>query len=308
MNIGGGLSYVTGPMGAGKTLFGCRKIVQSLAQGKYVVTNIRLREDWETYAAKRILRYSPLSWHKETALAAKLKSHYIYLDNFEDATYFQLPPRKGRASHESRGVMIWDEVHNDLNNRDWMEAGRKEMLKWGTQLRKLGFSAFFLSQHADNTEVALRRICGYQIRLQNQREQTRLLGFRVTPWPLFLAFWYPANVVQQKGGPVLTERYFLSWHRNIYDTLDLYHGLHSEYQANTKVMTLPDGGIDADILAAWRTDRELDRTERMAALAAAQEMRRRGAKGKLTAAPPNLRVLTPGVDFPAEGTRMSESG
>lgn len=276
MDIGGGLSYVTGPMGAGKTLFACRRIVQGLTSGKYVVTNVRLLDGWENYAARRILRYSPLSWHKENMLAAKLRSRYIYLEHFEDATFFKLPEQK--VGQESRGLMIWDEVHNDMNNRDWMEDGKKELLKWATQLRKLGWQAFFLSQHADNTDVGLRRVCSWTIKLQNQKEQTRLLGMKVTPWPLFLAFWYPANVVTGRAQPAKIERYFLSWHRKIYNTLDLYHGLHSEFEANTRILNLPVGGIEATALAAWKADRERERLERQAQ--EAKEIRRKKGSAK----------------------------
>ena len=47
------------------------------------------------------------------------------------------------------------------------------------------------------------------MRLQNQREQTRLLGLRVSPWPLFLASWFPTHIVHGKtGSPVKVERYF----------------------------------------------------------------------------------------------------
>lgn len=262
MNIGGGLSFVTGPMGSGKSLFGTRKIVARLSEGKYVLTNIELLPGWEHVAARHILRYSPLSWHKEQKLAKKLASHYIFLETFEDATFFS-PPVPKDGQREGRAALIWDEVHNDMNNRDWMESSQKTVMKWATQLRKLGFEAYFLSQHSDNTDVALRRVCNYQIRLQNQREQTRLLGMRVTPWPLFLAVWYPSNItLGSRSQPVKIERYFLSWHRKLYDTLALYHGLHSEHQANTKLFPLPHGGLEEDVLIAWKMDRRQERAIR----------------------------------------------
>jgi hypothetical protein len=262
VNIGGGLSFVTGPMGSGKSLFGTRKIIARLCEGKYVLTNIALLPGWENVAARHVLRYSPLSWHKEKLLAEKFRSHYVFLDTFEDATFFSPPIPKG-AQREGRAALVWDEVHNDMNNRDWMESSQKLVMKWATQLRKLGFEAYFLSQHSDNTDVALRRVCNYQIRLQNQREQTRLLGMRVTPWPLFLASWYPANIVHgRRTEPVKIERYFLSWHRRIYDTLALYHGLHQEHLANTKLFQLPEGGLSDEVLLGWKMERRKERAMR----------------------------------------------
>lgn len=295
MKIGGGLSYVTGPMGAGKTLWGTRTGVQALMENKYWLTNIRLRDGWEEIVTKHLIRYNPFAYGRASEIEKKLRGHYIYLDAFEDATFIKVP-----GTGEARAVMIWDEVHNDMNNRDWMESGRKELLKWGTQLRKLGFAGYFLSQHADNTDVSLRRVSSYIIKLQNQREHTRMLGIRVTPWPLFLAFWYPANVIIGKGQPIKTERYFLSWHRHLYDTLDLYHGLHKQHQDNVRVMELPHGGIDPEALAEWTAARRRERIERAAAAVSDASSLKRGSVKSLPTG--KMRVV------PAERLTLPERG
>jgi len=138
---------------------------------------------------------------------------------------------------------VWDETHNDLNNRNWRQEGRDEILKWGTQLRKIGFVGYLLSQHADNTDAALRRICNFQIRLQNQREQMRVFGMRVSPWPLFLAVWMPTHApLVSRVEPVKVERYFLDWHRHLYDTWGIFHGLGNE-DTDPNVVILPEGGL-----------------------------------------------------------------
>jgi hypothetical protein len=78
--------------------------------------------------------------------------------------------------------------------------------------------------------------------MQNQKEQARLLGVRVSPWPLFLAAWYPTNTpITDKLKPVKIERYFLGWHRHLYDTLGLYHGL-AALDDTDEVSLLPVGG------------------------------------------------------------------
>jgi hypothetical protein len=141
---------------------------------------------------------------------------------------------------------VWDEGHNDLNNRSWRDDGRAAILEWGTQLRKLGFLGFLLSQHADNTDAALRRICNYRIRLQNQREATRVLGMRITPWPLFIASWYQTHAAlpsaHLRAQPLRVERYFLGWHRHLYDTHGLYHGLAAEDdEAGVLWLPMPGG-------------------------------------------------------------------
>jgi hypothetical protein len=240
MKVGGGLNFVTGPMGAGKSLYAVRRIVDGVTSGRYVVTNVELMPDAFDRIARHVTRITP--WADRRHLARRLSSYYVYETDLHEAMRYRLPP--GRE--EGRGFFIWDEGHNDLNNRSWRDEGRSEILAWGTQLRKLGFIGWLLTQHADNTDAALRRVANFHIRLQNQREQTRVLGMRVSPWPLFLAYWYPAHIglAGARISPAKIERYFLGWHRHLYDTLGLYHGLDHGAEAEAGVKRLPAGGRD----------------------------------------------------------------
>lgn len=235
VKTGGGLNYVTGPMGAGKSLYGVRRIVLAVCNANYAVTNVELLPGWADRVAFHVAPHRGKA--KRSRMADKLLRHYVYDESLQDAMRYRLP---GRG--EGRGVFVWDESHNDLNNRNWRDEGRSAILEWGTQLRKLGFVGYLLSQHADNTDAALRRVCNFQVRLQNQKEQTRFLGMRVTPWPLFLAAWFPTNIpLTSKVAPMRVERYFLGWHRHLYDTHGLYHGL--DIDTGVSVISLPAGGL-----------------------------------------------------------------
>lgn len=238
MKVGGGLNYVTGPMGAGKTLNGVRRIVEAVTTGRYVITNIELRPGWERIVAAHVCRTGTPA--KRRRVAAQLAGYYVHETDLHVAMSYRLP-----GEGEARGIFVWDEGQNDLNNRNWRDDGRDAILRWATQLRKLGFVGYLLSQHADNTDAALRRVCNFVIRLQNQREQVRTFGLRITPWPLFLASWYPAHLatVGVRVPAVKTERYFLSWHRRLYDTMGLFHGLAGE--DDDGVVLLPAGGLPA---------------------------------------------------------------
>lgn len=264
MKVGGGLNYVTGPMGAGKSLYATRRIVEYVVAGKYAITNVELTPGWEYRVARHV---SPLAdAAKRDRIARRLRGFYVYETELAEAMLYDVP-----GKGEARALFIWDEGHNDLNNRNWREraakyaneAGADELLEWATQLRKLGFVGFLLSQHQDNTDAALRRVCNHVIRLQNQREQTRLLGLRVTPWPLFLAAWYPAHLAFKGANqltPVKVERYFLGWHRNLYDTMGVYHGV-AEQSINGRRRLLPVGGVPVpEVLAAASGARELTTT------------------------------------------------
>lgn len=234
MKVGGGLNFVTGPMGSGKSLFAVRKIIAAVTSGSYAVTNVSLREGWEHRVAFHIAPWRAPTRRRH--LADRFHSLYVPETDLAEARRYRVP-----GKGEGRGLFVWDEGHNDLNNRKWKDDGRAELLTWATQLRKLGFVGYLLTQHADNTDAALRRIANHTIRLQNQREQTRVLGVRVSPWPLFLAYWYPAHLglSGQRIQPVRTERYFLTWHRHLYDTMDLFHGLATDSEEHDNAIWLP---------------------------------------------------------------------
>jgi hypothetical protein len=239
MKVGGGLNFVTGPMGAGKSLYAVRRIVDAVTSGRYVVTNVELHPDAFDRIARHVTRVTP--WADRAHIAERLRGYYVFERELSEAMRYRLPA--GRD--EGRGIFVWDEGHNDLNNRRWKDEGRADIMAWGTQLRKLGFIGYLLTQHADNTDAALRRVANFHIRLQNQREQTRVLGFRVSPWPLFLAYWYPAHIglAGARISPAKIERYFLGWHRHLYDTLGLYHGLAGEQDQDGGIVRLPAGGL-----------------------------------------------------------------
>jgi adenosyl cobinamide kinase/adenosyl cobinamide phosphate guanylyltransferase len=245
LKVGGGLNYVVGPMGAGKSLYGVRKIVAALTAGKYAITNVELREDAFDRIAGHIVFGRPWTWRKRRRISDKLRAHYVFETDLAQAVRYRVP-----GTGEARALFVWDETHNDLNNRNWRERaaahknerGTDSLLEWATQLRKLGFVGYLLSQHHENTDAALRRVCSYLIRMQNQKESTRMLGMRITPWPLFLAAWYPTNTpLVEKMKPMQVERYFLGWHRHLYDTLGLYHGL-ALLDDTSDVELLPVGG------------------------------------------------------------------
>jgi hypothetical protein len=273
VKVGGGLNYVVGPMGCGKTLFAAREIIQTVARGRYVVSNVRLghyegkgrkrvfvpSDEWATRAARH---YAWLgSRGSRAAVRDMMLRHYVYCESIDEARWYW-PAKELRTSPAAEHRFIWDEGHNDLNNRShrardarFKNAGTdgNELLEWATQLRKLGFVAFLLSQHEENTDAQLRRVCNFIVRLQNQKEQVRYHGMRVTPIALFLARWYPAHTADKGRAipPVKTDRYFLTWHKRTYDTLGLYHGLAGGgLTVDDRVRWLPAGGVPRASVAA----------------------------------------------------------
>src|SRR4051794_21252233 len=176
----GGLNYVVGPMGSGKSLFGVRAIVDALVAGRYVVTNVRLYDGWESMVCRKEF---PADWRKPNRRAARerwLAGFYIYETSLSTAMRYRLPvageterprilqgkpPQRNVGQIEGRGVFVWDESHNDLNNRDYQGHGdtreareeekqrRRLVLRWATQLRKPGHGRHPPSPPPENTDA-----------------------------------------------------------------------------------------------------------------------------------------------------------
>lgn len=228
MKIDGGLSIVTGPMGAGKTLFEVRHGISHMLHTGWWVTNIRLYED----------SFERIAWHvnktskaKRRRVIEKLNERYRYTEDLEHALLHAVD-RKLRRPGIAIARLGWDESLAALNAREWAGGRgktmdhRNELFDRIPMLRKNGIAGFLLVQHENLIDVSARRICNWQIRLQNQRENTRIFGMRIKFLPpLFLAYWYQGNVgdtTRIQIPPMRVERYPLTWHRKCYDTLGLY--------------------------------------------------------------------------------------
>lgn len=264
-----GLNYVVGPMGSGKSMFGVRTLAEALVAGKYVVTNVRLLPGW---AEKVVAQEWPrLKGDARAAAIRRLEGHYVYERELRTAMRYRVPCATcggdvRECGHvgphqEGRAVFVWDESHNDLNNRDYQGHGqdrdererekerRRLVVRWATQLRKLGFSGFLLSQHHENTDAQLRRVCNHIIRLQNQRNAGHVWIARLLPrrWTLFLVYWYPAHLAdgtaEHRIKPVRFDRYFLPWQRHLYDSWETFHGV-DDLDGEDAPILLPAGGRD----------------------------------------------------------------
>jgi hypothetical protein len=230
--------YVTGPLGSGKSYYAARKTARALLEGRVVIGNLELNEGWE----KVVAAHNPwcrFSRKRRAWYESDLLRRYAFEPSLEAMTRLRV---RGRG--EGRALLVIDEAHNDLNNRDWMRQESREFLRWLTLARKKGFTVYVLSQHKDNTDAGARRIATAQIQLVNWRQVARIpiLGVPLLPWPLFLAIArhnseaYPTGVLRER--PLWREFFPLGWHRHIYGT----HQLFGETDADDAVwLPLPPG-------------------------------------------------------------------
>lgn len=264
MKVDGGLSFVVGPMGAGKTLFETRHGVATLLRGDFWVTNIPLGVHQgdsflafdERWADRVAFHVAPFSRRNRQKIASGLLRRYRYVDDLQTALWHAVPRNLRRPGY-ARARLGWDESLVELNSREWdggrgkSKDDRAQLFENIPMLRKNNVAGFLLTQHAELLDKNTRRIANWLVSLQNQRENTRVLGMRVKALPpLFLAYWYQTNRGDKADKTVTaakTERYFLTWHRHIYDTFGLY-GSAAMAQQDDRIIWLVDDPPAVELL------------------------------------------------------------
>ena len=102
MKVAGGLNYVTGPMGAGKSLYGVRRIVAHVIAGHYAVTNVELLPGWSERVVWHVARFR--SKGKRERIAERLESFYVYETELETAMRYPGSPAAARRAGSSCGT------------------------------------------------------------------------------------------------------------------------------------------------------------------------------------------------------------
>lgn len=218
------IRYVTGSLGAGKSLYAARIIARSLLAGKVVATNIHLVPGWEDIVLSRAWFYKTARADKKERYRDEIATRYAYVPEI-----WNLLGARLRGRGEGRGVMVLDEAHNEINNREWAEKNQTNALRKLTLARKRGWHTYIISQHKDNTDAAARRIATTEIRLLNWRQVAKVpvIGLPIIPFHMFLAQEFLTNQNSYVLGAekkVSSEVFFLGWFKDIYDTFEDFDG------------------------------------------------------------------------------------
>jgi len=214
--------YVTGPLGHGKSFFACKKIAEALLRGRVVASNILLVEGWEHKVLSHAPHYKFSGQRKKKFYREEMLTRYYHCTDMQELVNLRL-----RGNGENRGLRVIDEAHNELNNREWVENNQKGILRKLSLSRKRGWETYFIAQHKDNTDAAIRRIAAVEVRLLNWRQFLHWPVFHtpLLPFNLFLAQAFPLNVsgnAMKAQKPLWREMFLLSWEKNLYDTFQDY--------------------------------------------------------------------------------------
>lgn len=169
--------HVVGRLGAGKTLWAVTRIIYTLLYtDKTVYSNIRLVDYWDKLLAIRATRsvgglfrflLSPFPDLKSYYLwrADDFSKRFVYFASFEDALAHCM---NVAPSTEGSRLFIWDEVHLDLNAREW-KTRSMEIIRFFSMSRKLGFDIIIISQLQGAVDRQLRELADVSYMLKNMR-------------------------------------------------------------------------------------------------------------------------------------------
>jgi hypothetical protein len=205
------LYCVTGPMGAGKTVYAVKKCRDGLEEGKFVITNFKLTPGWETIVARKNLfrRLIPGRWKK---LAETWERRTYMVTDLAELKRIRLA-----GSGEGRGVVVIDEGHVFMNARAWKEDGRGDLVEWVSATRKLGLDIFIITQDLQSLDRQVRDRLTYHVHLRNL-SQFRVMGIPIFPVNVFIAItqWHAAG-----KAIVRRESYMLGLTKKLFETDDL---------------------------------------------------------------------------------------
>ncbi|MCE5194380.1 MAG: zonular occludens toxin domain-containing protein [Nitrospiraceae bacterium] len=180
--------HVVGRLGSGKTLWAVTKIIDTLIYtDKVVYTNIRLVDFWDyvlaQYVSKGLFSFvkfflSPMPTLRlfRLFLAKSYSSRYIYSSTLDTAV--ELCFSLGSAQESSR-LFIWDEIHLDLNARQWKDTSMR-LVQFFSMSRKLGFDIIIVSQLRGAVDRQMRELADISYELKNLRHFAPF-GLRLFP-------------------------------------------------------------------------------------------------------------------------------
>ena len=219
--------FVTGRLGAGKTLCAVDKIREYLSAGRRVATNLDLNLEHLMPADSR-------------ATVVRIPDR----PRVEDLNGLGQGCEEGGHSEERFGLLVLDECLTWLNSRSWNDKGRLQVLDWFLHARKLRWDIIFLLQNIEAVDGQLRdSLCEHFVQC---RRLDKLKLFKVIQLPRIhhATVYYGTNA----SNGVYVDRW-------VYRGSDLFEAYDTEQRFKDGVEFLPQGPTDMRAsythLSAW---------------------------------------------------------
>lgn len=172
------ISYVTGPLGSGKSYFAHRTaMVNYLSQRKPVLMNYDLKGDWPKSCWEILPKMRRPQGAERWDYMRDVESKAWRYESPADIVGISPP---GPTAQEDRGLLVMDEGALQVNARDWRDFD-KGMLGFFLNMRKLGWTLLLLTQQKGLIDKQIQEIGSTQIECAN-------LAQNDVPFPPIL-FW-----------------------------------------------------------------------------------------------------------------------
>jgi hypothetical protein len=135
--------FITGKLGAGKTLASVGRIREYLLQGRAVATNLDLN-----------VEHLLPKWQKDiniTRLPDK--------PNIDDLEMLPVP-YEGEYNENKTGALVLDECGTWFNTREYRDKSRQPLINKLLHIRKAGWDVFFIIQHIEMIDKQVREGLG----------------------------------------------------------------------------------------------------------------------------------------------------
>lgn len=218
--------FVTGKLGAGKSLACVDKIREYLSAGRRVATNLDLRLD------------EMFTYHDATVTRLPDKPRPQDMADLGEGYTSEDP----RDYDESKfGLIVLDECGTWLNTREWNDKERRKLIDWFLHARKKRWDVMFLIQDIESCDSQLvRSLCEHLVVCR------RMDRFKVAR--IKLPRFHIANVYYGRSTEVRVDRW-------TYRGLDLFNAYDTRQVFRDDVLYTDAGPVDMrapyTMLSAW---------------------------------------------------------
>lgn len=189
------ISFVTGPLGSGKSYFAMRYIFKYLYAGKLIACNFDLHGDFaKTLSEMGFSRRRSWTPEQRVAWAHECRERALKFDIQDDLYNYELP-----GEGEDRGLLVIDEAGLSMNSRQYSHRQKKDAARYGEgaalkslefyiNMRKKGWSSLILAHSSNHLDNQVRDMGGQIIKLRNlARIKVPFTPFKMARKPRFVA-------------------------------------------------------------------------------------------------------------------------